>query len=109
VAEKLAAFTNGSASALLDSIYQKYAISHDQDVIDGAVARTISFLMSIYCYQDKLLQLSGMGPELEIANTVEGDVWEINSWLEELLCIAMGGFKEVITTYCSRGFMFQHQ
>lgn len=72
-----------------------------------AITRTSKFLASVHRYQENLLQLAGVGPELEVANTVEKDISEINSWLEEILCTAMGDFKEVTTTYTLRGFMFQ--
>ena len=102
MAEKLSMFTGGSASSLLHTIYQKYAISQDEDVINVAVAWTSHFLTSIHHYQDKLLQLARVGPELEVANMVERDIRKINSWLEELLCTAMGDFHEFIATYRSR-------
>ncbi|KAF8234644.1 hypothetical protein L208DRAFT_1260590, partial [Tricholoma matsutake] len=109
VAEKLTTFTSGSALARVDSIYLKYAISHDQEVINVVVAQTTCFLTLICHYQNELLQLTGVGPELGVVNMTEKDVGEINSWMEELLCSTMGGFEDVITTYHSQGFMIQQQ
>jgi hypothetical protein len=107
LAAKLSTLTGGSASLFVDGLYQKYAISQNQDVLDAAVAQTSHFLMRIRRYQGKILQLAGVGPELELANTIEKEVSEVNSWLEELLCSVMGGFDEAVAAYKLCSFMFQ--
>ncbi|KAF8233302.1 hypothetical protein L208DRAFT_1267346 [Tricholoma matsutake] len=107
LAEKLSALTDGSAKFFVNGLYQQYTVSQDQDVINGAIAQTSHFLMWIWHYQDKILQLASVGPEFELANTIEKDVSKINLWLEELLCSVMGDFDEAVATYKLCGFMFQ--
>ncbi|KAF8225399.1 hypothetical protein L208DRAFT_1306502 [Tricholoma matsutake] len=63
--------------------------------------------MQIQHYQDKILQLASVGPEFELAPTIEKDVSKINLWLEELLCSVMGDFDKAVATYKLCGFMFQ--
>jgi hypothetical protein len=63
--------------------------------------------MRIRRYQGKILQLAGVGPELELVNTIEKEVSEVNSWLEEVLCSVMGGFDKAVAAYKLCSFMFQ--
>lgn len=98
---------DGSPGLFIDQICQSYMASQDQNVIDDALTQTSKLLQSINCYYNRILQLAGVGPELEEAGSVLTNVRAVQQGLEELLCSAMGESDEVVQMYESRGFSFQ--
>lgn len=107
VAVKLAKITGGSSSSFVDVICQQYLTSKDKDVIYDSIIRTSRLTTSIRRYHHEVLQLAGVGTDLQVVTAVEDDVREVTGWLEELLCTAMVNHQDVVDTYNARGFGFQ--
>jgi hypothetical protein len=91
----------------MDQICQNFMASHNQNIIDAALTQTSLLLQSIHRYHDEILQLAGVGPELEEADSVMRSVRTVQQALEELLCSSMGESDEVTRMYKSQQFSFQ--
>lgn len=108
VAISLANLINGeSATSFIDSICRQYIGTQNEDLIHNPAIRASRLTISIQRYHDEVLQLVGVGPELQRVSGIENDVRNLTRWLEELMCSVMTGYNDVVRTYEAKGFAFQ--
>ena len=98
------------AGTLRDYV-ERQAQSYLLDSNKKALSKHIQFLMkyqaSFHRYEGEILQLEGVGPGLEKAETMSREVTEVIVWLEELLCQAMVGMLSFQAVYLAKRFMYQ--
>lgn len=90
VAKKLVAYTNGkSPKEFTEKVYNIYRAGNYKDTIRDTIVDLGKYQKSLRRHEDEILQLAGVGTQLEKVQGTAREVVKTIVWLEELLCLAM--------------------
>lgn len=105
---KLAAFFgNLPRRQYVDNVVKKFLATGNKDVFRDEIVKLGNLQKFGQRYEAEILQLVGVGKELEKVSMLERDISSIIHWFEELICLAMVDMSEFTETYCKSKFDFQ--
>ncbi|KJA24434.1 hypothetical protein HYPSUDRAFT_200647 [Hypholoma sublateritium FD-334 SS-4] len=107
LARRLHTVTNGPPAIFVDHLCRQFIISNETEPLNTSIEHLGSVLKSVSQCHDKVLQLSGVGPELASVTAIMKDVRMIIGWIDEILCVYLVDKNGVSTMYSDKRFMFQ--
>lgn len=83
----------------MEQIYSAYTLTRDEKLIHDAILETTNMQNTLRSWEDEVLQLDGVGPALKNVQDISRNIaWVVNS-LEEVLCLAMADYSDLIKVY----------
>ncbi|KAF8166959.1 hypothetical protein BJ912DRAFT_934375 [Pholiota molesta] len=77
--------TNGSPKTFVNDACQQYMLSLNSEPLDGHVRQLEEVQTAITQCHNEVLQLAGVGPELEQVDELSREVRMVISWIDEIL------------------------
>ena len=91
----------------LDKICAKFVEEHHKEDLEFHISKVEKLQGSIFHYQDKILNLSGMGSAYENVDKIAKNIRMVLGHLEEILSTALLGVDEVEQMWVAGKFSFQ--
>ena len=92
----------------MDALLSAYCTSSsNNDILHDAVVTLSGYQKSIQRYEDKILQLAGVGSEWREAHELYNRVLEVVRWTEEVSCLATVGPGGLVVSHITEQLMFQ--
>lgn len=82
-------YTKGSFKQFAERMYLRFCANKYKDDIHDTIVDIGKYQTSLHRYEDEILQLAGVGPQLEKVQDRSREVTDLIAWLEEVLCLAM--------------------
>ena len=107
VEKRLVKITNGSASKFVQGLCKQLLRDHDKDRVHTFSAELGKLQKMLYEYQNKVLQLDGVGNNYQKLQNIVRDVRRVLEWVDELLVFAMVDISEVQRLYDASELLYQ--
>lgn len=107
MASKFAELMGQSPFHYADALYQKYLVNHNNDTFRDATIIIARFQKWIRHYQDRVLQVNGVGKELARCEEIGESVSAVLNALEDMLCHGMACFDDIVKSHSRRELMYQ--
>ncbi|KDQ30017.1 hypothetical protein PLEOSDRAFT_154730 [Pleurotus ostreatus PC15] len=104
---KFNSMTNGSTQRYVGSLFEKYTTDYQCNHFDDALVELRALHQTMRRSEAALLQLTGVGREYKVAETVGKLVVEGLNCVEEIACYASIGKGEVLELYEKRELLYQ--
>ncbi|KAF9495628.1 hypothetical protein BDN71DRAFT_1430848 [Pleurotus eryngii] len=104
---KFAALMKGNTTTFTEGLYQGYVVSCQKDKICDAIIELEGLQNATTHCLDGILQLAGVGKDLDKVQHLNRLIREALSWLEDIMCYIVGGYSEVIEMYTKRRLLYQ--
>lgn len=88
-----------SVSEYMESLCAEYMASENIDSLRDHTTILSNFQGSLYQYQNKILQLEGLGDSWLIADAIVKEICRTLLWVEEIYCAALIEPREVHDKY----------
>ncbi|KAF9031574.1 hypothetical protein BJ165DRAFT_1535341 [Panaeolus papilionaceus] len=100
-------YLDGSGVQFLHKTCREYLKEENGDSIINCASTLQEYRLSILRCHDNVLQLAGVGNELEKVESMVQDIKRVIDWLDEVEMAALEEFNEVRKLYHKGGFDFQ--
>jgi hypothetical protein len=104
---KLDKLTNMSPTEFLDAIVMEFFKTENKDIVHDAVIKTSRIQKSLHLYEAEVLQLAGVGAQLNRVKSISAHVSDVIKPLEEILCLAMVDTNELLIAYHRKSLLYQ--
>ncbi|KAF8226896.1 hypothetical protein L208DRAFT_1299617, partial [Tricholoma matsutake] len=92
----------------VDALLSTYCVSSsNSDIPHDAVVTLSGYQKSIQWYEDKILQLAGVGSEWREAHELYNRVLKVVHWTEEVSCLATVDPGGLVALHATKQLMFQ--
>ena len=98
---------NQNPTAYAENICVNYLADRDKEAIHEETIRLAKLQKKIYNYQEKVLQLSGIGDKHSRVDSIRNIICTTISWVEEIFCYAIIDWAEVQRVHTERAFEYQ--
>ncbi|KAJ8494662.1 hypothetical protein ONZ45_g13151 [Pleurotus djamor] len=107
--EKYKAVKNGRIKDYVESLCQRYLNNPKPscDIFEEALLEIGSFDKVLARCHKAVLQLAGVGAQLDVIRRIQQSVRETEAALEDVVAYALGGYVEFTETYQLRKFVYQ--
>jgi hypothetical protein len=91
----------------VNEICKRFIAENDMEVITSPTSKIEKLLKSIYCFQNEVLSLMGVGSDYEKVDIIVKRVKKVVGWLEDIQSVAFFGIDEVDDNQKARRFAYQ--
>ena len=99
--------TEDSPAAFVDKMCRQFMYSLDDEPLKALSKKCSAILASINHCHNKVLQLAGVGSQLESINETIQSVRKLIGWIDEIECVIIIDQRDVFRMYADNQFMFQ--
>jgi hypothetical protein len=93
----------------VNEICKRFIAKNDMEVITLPTSKIEELLKSIYCFQNEVLSLMGVGPDYEKVDIIVKRVKKVVGWLDNIQSVALFGIDEVDDNRKDCRFAYQNQ
>jgi hypothetical protein len=101
--------TDDDPMKYIEKICLQFIQNQDKDDIHAEVVKLSTLQKRIYCCQNEILNLAGLGPEWNAVDVIVTKLCRVVRWLEEVFCQAIVGHSEVCCMYNEAQFEYQQK
>src|SRR5882757_3758304 len=91
----------------VNEICKRFIAENDIEVITSPTSKIKKLLKSIYCFQNEVLSLMGVGSDYEKVDIIVKRVKKVVGWLENIQSVAFFSIDEVDDNQKARRFAYQ--
>ena len=99
--------TEDSPAKFVDRICREFMYTLDAEPLKALSKKCSDILTSINHCHSKVLQLAGVGSQLESINETIQSVRKLIGWIDEIECVIIIDQRDVFRMYADNQFMFQ--
>ncbi|KAF8236800.1 hypothetical protein L208DRAFT_1250949 [Tricholoma matsutake] len=105
---KFDTLVNTHPAKYVEALLSAYHVSsHNKGILHDAVLTLSRYQKSIQWYEDKILQLAGVGSEWREVDQLYNRVHKVVHWTEEILCLATVDPGGLVVLHAAKQLMFQ--
>ncbi|KJA17057.1 hypothetical protein HYPSUDRAFT_206513 [Hypholoma sublateritium FD-334 SS-4] len=104
---QLIKITNGSAAEFVDELCRQFMYNLNSEPLDTLTKKLDNILTSMNKCHDEVLQLVGVGSQLDSISKTIQSLRQLISWVDEIACVILVDQRDVFKMYAEKHFMFQ--
>lgn len=99
--------TGGTPRDFVERLAQKLLSDKDEEPLRGSINQIMTSLQQIQCAENETLKLHGLNTLYHEIVSIRKLVQELNTWLEDILCLLLLNFAELHCAYLNSQLAYQ--